>query len=364
MNTGSRTGRLTCAAVTVLLMLLGNVARAQKDKITLADGKEELVTILSEDFDSLRYSLQGGTAGHRWKEVVAVRYAGAEKYYQALDPFNAGRFGEAVPLFEALYADTKLRPLVKHSVFYHLALAYQRIGKPDKAIATYQELVTAFPKSRHLLAVSGNLLSIHLERGDMANAQKAIDTAMATAKDADASLQAGFDLLRGRLLEEQKKFAEAENVFAKSASTAGADADVVGAAKLGGARCAQRSGQTAEAQRRYSELTDLDVSNNVHAGAWNGLGDIALDQATQKRDAEGLRVALFAYLHTVVMYVPEADGPTDEFERGLAGASKAFKAIGEVEKKPDVKKLFNDRAKACRDQLAAEHADSPYLKGL
>jgi hypothetical protein len=139
---------------------------------------------------------------------------------------------------------------------------------------------------------------------------------------------------------------------------------MIASAKLGVARCADRAGQKVEAERLYRELVTQDAPNIVLNGAWNGIGDIALEAGTSKREQDTLREALFAYLRGVTLYGPGRDGLSDEFERSLAGASRAFKGIGELESNADRKKLFLDRAKQNKEQLARDYPDSRFLKGL
>ncbi len=366
MNGRQRIARHACLLLAFALWPLAGGAFAQQDKITLKDGKERTVKITSEDYDGLWYSAEGGSVGLRWKEVDSIRYGGAEKYYKALDAVSSGKPADALPLLQELAADTKLRPVLRHNVLYSLGLASERLGMQDQAIATFQELLKSFPKSRYLLDVGGRLLAIHLARGDAAGATSVLESTLAAAKASgmDPGLQAGFGLLRGRILEAQNKFDQATTVFSTTAATSGADPDVILAAKLGVARCAQQSGRAAEAEQRYREIILQDAPNQVLAGAWNGLGDLALQPATAKRDPDGLRDALFAYLRGVVLYVPERGGSSEEHQRALAGAARAFRGLGELESKADLKKVSLERAKQLRDQLAMDYPDSPHLKGL
>ncbi len=351
-------------AFALLFLALGRV-HAQQDKVLMKDGKERSVKILSEDYDGLWFSLEGGSSAVPWKEVSSIQYANATKYYEALDAFGAGDLTTALPLLEALAADTKLRPVLRHGALYHLALAYQKTRDHDRALATFQELLKSFPKSRYLLPVGTNVLSIHLARGDVAAAERALDASLSgRSSGTDKTVQAGFDLLRGRILEEQQKLPEAERLFEQVANASEVAPELIASAKLALARCAQRKGRTADAERRFRELVVQVAPNDVLAGAWNGLGDIAFEEGTAKRDPDRLRDALFSYLRGVVLYVPGPEGQSDEHERALAGSAKAFRAIGELESNAERKRLFLDRARQRREELAAQFPDSRHLKGL
>jgi tetratricopeptide (TPR) repeat protein len=362
----NRRARILFLALFCVLGSLGGTASAQQDKIVLKDGKQKVAKILTEDFDGLTYSLEGGSAGLRWEDVDSIRYGSADKYYAAVDLYNAGKLDEALPVMQELAADTKLRPVLRQNVLYFVGSIQERQSKSEEAAATYAQLLKDFPKSRYLLDVGSRLLAIHLARGDATQASRLVDEAVKAAQAAGAApgMQAGFGLLRGKLLEAQGKFDDASSMYSKTSTEADAAPDVATAAKLGVARCSQGAGRASEAEQRYREIIGLDAPSEVLAGAWNGLGDLSYEPALSKRDPEGLLDGLFAYLRGVVMYAPARGGDTNEYERSLAGASLAFKALGELEKEADKKKTYMDRAKACRDQLARDYPNSIHLKKL
>jgi tetratricopeptide (TPR) repeat protein len=346
--------RLTASTLALLALLAG--AHAQQDKIVQKDGKERTVRIQSEDFDGLKLSVEGGTTTMAWKEVDSIRYGNAAKYQEAIDSFNSASPTQTLPKLEELAADDKLRPVLRHGVLFHLGLTYRRLGVDDKAVATLEQVLKDFPRSRYLLQIGGNLLSLYAAKGDAAGAVKALDPTLKGASGAQ------FDFLKGRLLEEQKKYPDAESTFQRVVGAAGGDADLQLAAKLAIARCAQRAERVKDAEDKYREIVKSDAPNEVLAGAWNGLGELALARGTKARDAEELRYALFAFLRGVVLYVPERGGTTDEYERALAGSADAFKAVGELENDAAKKKTFLTRAQQRREQLAAEFPRSRYLK--
>lgn len=360
--------RLLRLALAALCLAVGaGAAIAQQDRIVTRDGKEKIAKILSEDYDGVTLAVEGGgTTGLRWKTIESVRYAGADKYYRALDAFASGTPEEALTQLEALAADTKLRPVLRHGVLFHLARTYQKAGQPDKALATYEALLESFPKTRYLLTVGTDLIGLYRAKGTVGAGAKTLEARLTAAQggSSDPTLQAGIGVLRGAILEEQGKSADAQRVFESTASIPGAEADVVAAAKLGIARCAQRAGRNSDAETRYRELVLTEAPNEVLAGAWNGLADLALEPALAKRDPLGLREALFAYLRGVVLYVPGRDGASDEHERALAGSSKAFKALGELETDAERKKSFLERSRRRRDELATNYPQSRYLKDL
>ena len=343
----------TAATVLALCALAASVP-AQQDKIVSKDGKERTAKIASEDYDGLKLSVEGGSTTMPWKDVDSIRYGNAAKYHEAVDSFASASPSQTLPLLEALLADDKLRAVLKHGALFHLGLTYKRLGEDDKAIEKFEQILREFPKSRYLVQIGGNLLSLYAVKGDAGGAAKALDATLKSASGAQ------FDFLKGRLLEEQKKFADAERAFQSVATAAGADADLQLAAKLALARCAQRAERVKDAEDKYREIVKLDAPNDVLAGAWNGLGDLALARGTKDRLADELRYSLFAYLRGVVLYVPERGGTTDEYERALAGSAKAFKAVGELENDATKKKQFLTRSQQCLAQLAEQYPRSRF----
>ena len=347
--------------VGLVLAALGTVALAQ-DKVTTKDQKIKDVKIVSENFDNLIVSLEGGTSGMRWKDIDSIKYSNADKYYKAVNAFTAGSVSDSIPQLEELNADTKLRPVLKHNVLYYLGMAYLKTGAADKSLAMHQELLKTFPKSRYLLQVGANVANISVARKDAAGAQRTLDAAAtAAAAPKESAIQAAFDLLKGRLLEEQEKFTEAESTYDRILSNPKAEGDLQPSAKLGKARCAHRANRAIDAERQFRDLLSADAPNYVLAGAANGLGDLWLAQGTANRDADMIKDALLAYLRGKVMYIPERDSSTEEYERALAGAALANTALSQLEPNADRKKLYQSRAKQLKDELTRDYPQSRYL---
>jgi len=346
-------------------MLLAGAAFAA-DTVTLKkDGSNQDVQVTSADYDGLYYAIQKAQSKYKWSEVQNVRFTGAAEFYRAQDALMAGKVADAEAALDKLAADTKLRPVVRQEVLYAQGQVARRLGNNDKAVAAWRELLKSFPKSRYLIATGSNLIELQLSAGDVTGAQKTLDDLGAAAKSAgiDAAAQAGFGLLRARIQFEQKKYADAQSSYSSVAAISGADGDVVRAAKLGVASCLQMQNKPADAERGFRALTlDAEAPNAVLAGAWNGLGDLALDAGTQKRDQDKLRDAVFCYLRGVVLYGPAQEESTDEHERALAGSAAAFQKIGELESDAERKKQNLARAKERLTQLQTQFPSSRWLK--
>lgn len=367
LRTALRTSLLAGAFLTVTL---AGAVRAQ-DTVTLKSGSTETGKIKSEDYGGLVIDAKGDKT-ISWNDVSpapgSIRYANAQQYDSAKEAFDAGKFEDALKAFDEVKGEKNLRAPIKQSVLFYSALAQQRLGKTDEALASYKELVTAFPKSRFLLQVGESYVSIYLGKGDAAGAAKALDALSNDASTAgvDASFGAGVNVLKGRVLEDQKKFAEAQAAYAVAEKAAGAPPAVVQQAILGQGRTAIALGDKTKAEGLFRKVVNSDAPGQVLSGAWNGLGDLLLEEGKKgtggKPDADKINDALYCYLRGVVLYSPLPDDPTDQYERALFSASECFRYLSQLETKPDLKTLQMQRCQARLDQLKREFPQSPYLK--
>ncbi|HET6201580.1 MAG TPA: tetratricopeptide repeat protein [Planctomycetota bacterium] len=358
-------------ALPLLLLLsalpLPALAQAGKDTIRLKDGKDQTVKIDAEEYGGVTFTpARGAAATAPWKDVQSIQYGGAPEFAQASAAFAAGRLAEAQTQFEELAADAKLRPVLKQHALYHLALIHLRLGRLEEAIAAHENLLRAFPKGRYLLLAGGNLLACHLAKKDVEGAGRALERFTQDVRG--AGLEGGFEaelgLLKARLLEAQKKFAEARAVYEVAEKTGASSPAVAQEARLGVGRCLLREGKGADAEPIFRGLKDLpDAGTRVSAGAWNGIGDIVAQEGREKRDPEKLLEALYAYLRGVVQYRPAPGEPTEEYERALAGAADCFKFISQLDRNPERKRQYADRSRERLEQLKKEFPSSPYLEG-
>jgi tetratricopeptide (TPR) repeat protein len=353
-------------ATAAVLLAAGGLASAQsKDTVTLKNGETQEVPIKSADYDGLYFTIQkGAESKYKWSEIQSVRYSGARELYVALDAAAAGKVGDADAQLDKLLADAKTRPVVRQEALFAQGMVARRNGNMEKAIGAWRTLLKDFPKSRYLVSGGANLLAALLAAGDIPGASKTFDDLNAAAKAAglDAAATTGIGVLRGRILFEQKKYADAQNVYSGIAAAKGDNLDVVFTAKLGLADCARVQDKDADAERLYREVAVAEAMNTVLAGAWNGLGDIALKAGSAKRDPDKLRDAVFCYLRGVVLYGPTQEETTDEYERAMAGAARAFEALSQIESDAERKKMFIARARERRTLLEQQFPGSRWLK--
>ncbi len=341
---------LALAATASLFAASARAQEKEKDSIQFKDGKTETGLIKGEDYGGITFNPSKGPARTvEWKEVApnGVTYGGSAEFSSAKDAYDGGKFADALPKFEELLGDAKLRAVIKQNSEYFVATIFQRGGEFDKAIDAYKKLVADFPKSRWLMEVGEGLVACHMAKKDAASAGKALDelSAAATTAGVEASFNSAVNVLKGRLFEEQKKFPEAQAAYGVVAKAAGISQAIAQQARLGEARCMVALNKKTEAQTVFQALTKEDAPNTVLAGAWNGLADLYVEEARAKQnDADKLMDALFCYLRGVVQYAPLPGDPQTEYKRSMKGSAEVFRFISQVEKNAERKKLYLDRA--------------------
>jgi tetratricopeptide (TPR) repeat protein len=368
-ETRPQRARKTWLAAMLFAASLGAPALAQQDTIQLKDGKSETGRIKSEDFSGLVLTAaKGGDRTIEWSQIApnGVAYGGSVEFTTAKEAFDARRYDEAIQQFtEILKPEAKLRPLLKPHAQYYSATSRLRKEEWDAAISEYKKLYTESPKSRHLMEIGEGLVTAYLAKGkDYAGATKALDEldSAATLASVGGGFTSAINVLKGRIFEEQQKYSEAIGAFSVAEKATGVSPLVVQQARLGQARCYVATSKPTEAEALYKKVTTEDAPNAVLAGAWNGLGDLWKKPGFEKKDANLLNDALYAYLRGVVQYGPLPGESTHEYERAMAGAAQCFTYLSGIEQAKDKKDLYAQYARVRRDQLAKEFPNSVFLK--
>lgn len=343
-------------------------AQDNKDTVQLKSGNTESGKIKSEDYGGLVIDNKGDKT-IAWKDIQAggIHYANASQYEAAKDQFDAGKLDEAQKSFEELKGEKNLRNVLKQHALYHLAAIDQRMGRLDEALTGYKELLAAFPKSRYLYQVGENYVTLYAAKKDPTGAGKALDDLSTGAMTAsvDPGFGSAVGVLKGRVLEDQKKYAEAQAAYTVAEKATGVEASVVQQAILGQARCAVALKDNVKAEGLFRKLTTSpDAGAPVLAGAWNGLGDLMIEEARKaaKPDQDKITDALYCYLRGVVQYVPLPGESTTEYERAQFYSAKCFEYLGSLATKADVKSAYNTAKIVRLDQLRKQFPNSIYLQ--
>jgi len=239
----------------------------------------------------------------------------------------------------------------------------QATGKADEAAKALHDLIDEFPHGRYLGTASEMLVGARLAAKDVPGATAEIGRIETATKDF-AEFRPSVQLLKATLLEYQAKLAEALAAYDAVLISPGASPDVKAQADLGKARVLVGQKKPADAEAILRKLVAQDLPGRVLGAAWNGVGDLVLEQALAAKDVDKLLEAAFAYLRTVVQYVPLTGETTREYERALAGSARAFHFIAEVEQNPERKQLYTQRYRARKELLARDYPGSEFLTGL
>ena len=355
----SRAARATLArgvlAGVVALAFAAGARAQQSDELETKDGKKISGTVQKADYDLLHIKTkQGAVQKLPWADVARLKLGGPAEFNEVVDKVGSANADDSIAGLEKLKGDAKLREPLKQEVLFLLASVKARKGDLDGSVAAWQDLLKAFPSGRYLDVAIRGMVEGMLAKGQAAEAAKALDAAAGDAKAANPGprFDASVNLLKARILEAQggenaKKALDAYQNVEKSGNLA---PDQAALASLGAARCMQALGQNAEAEARYRKIvaTTGDVPHYVLAGAWNGIGDMLLKTARDKRDADQLFVALLTCLRGASQYVPLEGEPTNEHMRALDLAALACQSIAEVDATNKV--LYTQRAASLREQ--------------
>jgi tetratricopeptide (TPR) repeat protein len=358
----TRTARSVSSFLAVVALCAG--AWAQGDTVTLKDGKTEQGRVKSADYDGLSLEAKGQARTIEWSQVAGITYKEPPAEYDAgKEAFEGGKFDEAIAAYDKLRADTKLRSPIRQDAFYFTAAAHLAKGSWDEAIAALDATRKEFPKSRYLLEIGEGYVTAFSAKKDFAGAQKALD-AMSNESIA-AGVPAGFNatisLLKGRLLEDQGKLAEAAAAYGIAEKAAGVSLVVQQQARLGQGRTLLAQKKYPEAESLFRKLTSEEAPNIVLAGAWNGIADVWLEDAKNKNDTEQVEKLLdaaYAYMRGVVQYGPGPGENVREYKRALSGSVKAFQALSQVEKNKDRQEVYRRRLAERKAQLEQEFPGS------
>jgi tetratricopeptide (TPR) repeat protein len=351
-------------ALTALLVLAPLASAQETDTVYLRDGNSEMGTILEETWNGVSFQTERGAKKViPWDTVQSLDYFDAsEDLDNGVATLSAGNPERARELFTAVLEDDTLRPMAIQQALFYSAFAEQRLGKKDEALAAYTRLLKEFPSGRFLRLAAENALQIHIAGSDSAAARAALDELSTSAKGAEG-LDPLLKLLEARLLEGEKKLAEAREAFAALEGLAGAPPELVQEAKLGRARILLAEGKAAEAEPIFRALIAESTSPRVQSGAWNGIGEMLSTEGRAKKggDQERILEGAYAYLRTIVQYRPQTGESTEEYERALDGAATCFQYLSEIEQNPERKKLWRDRNRELVEQLELEYPGSVFL---
>ena len=334
-----------CRSLRIALLLslvLG--AHAQADDVVLAPGATVRApggrlrgTIERETAESIRIN---GT-DVPIDEIAEVEYnAPGVSYTQAALKESGGDLEAAAELFQKA-ASESTNPLVKQDArFRHAAilgrLALADPSKRDEALAALGSIAKDLKTSRHYGPALERIadLRIAAEEYDEADAALAELASIGWATDRAAVRRAALDVHRGQA----EQGLDALDALVDRYPEGSVEHR---AAMLARAEALAALGRFDEAERVARAVIDAAAPEDAAtlAPAYNTLGD-CLRTAGKSRDA------LFAYLHTDILYSTQPD----DHARALAAIAQLWRALNQ-----------SDRADEVLDRLRREYPNTPSL---
>lgn len=275
-------------------------------------------------------------------QIVTIIYAGMPaKMTQAESRENAGALGEAAELYKQSAVEAAAKPLIVQFAQFSQArliadLALADPARVNDAITLLETFTKANGTSRHIIPSLELLARLQLVKGSTDATGKTID---ALAKYPIAADRAA--VLRARVLAKKGDHAAAITEFEKLIASASDGSAKKREGQLARAESLAALKKYDEARQALEKVIEATPAEDyvAQSAAYNTLGDCL-------RSAGMPKEALFAYLHTDVLYSKDKE----QHPRALAQIAQLWKILKR-----------EDRAEETLDRLKQEYPQSPYL---
>lgn len=361
------------AVVGLLGIVLGAAPAFAQERANIKSRREPKpreISVVEETYKGVVYSVgAGGRGTYLWKEIESLDYVSRPKELsQGIAAVRKGEYEEGLKLLQRFKAEKGLSPVFRQQALFRCAQAAESTGRVEEAIATYRQLLSDFKQSRFLQQANDRIVACLVATKKFDEAQKALAASRQAAIEArlDEELLREFDFLEAGLLESRGKLSEAANAYEKLSAAASSNPLVADLARIGAARCQyQKAGDASKAKAVCEEVINKaneGTSPVVMAAAWNGLGEVQLQEGRKDRKADKVREALFSVLRGVVQYFPAEHDRTIEYERSLFLSGQAFKSLADLTTDETQKKLNLLRAGEKLQELKNRYPLSPLNK--
>lgn len=337
---------LTVSALCFSLFLPG-MAEAKtkkvKDTIILVGGKSiKDVTVGSETFAEVKYRQGSSNKTMDGKKILEIIHGNAPRAYKAGDgQRKGGQYAKAINYYKKALSTPKIKPWVKVYANFYIGECYRLSDKGSEGVPFYKK---AAAEKDHLLyprALIGLAQALAAKR----SWSEASSQLKKVTGGSYGIWRPRADYALGQILLAQGKMSDARRAFAAVKNNTD-DRNMAVAGMVG-------EGQTYVAEKNYSRaikffrdiLSKSDVPREVMAGAWAGIGDCEMAQASG--DKKGERRALLAYLTVIVEFA----GAPDAYPRALFQGAKLYEKFG-----------LKDQAKALKRELKSRCPTSKYAK--
>jgi tetratricopeptide (TPR) repeat protein len=254
--------------------------------------------VQSESPTEVVVQLGGSTTTVPTDQIQSIRYDGQSSNFQLAEAREAsGQLTEAAELFKKAATESAGKPFALQAALLREAevLTELALVEPDRLKDAKEKLtrfLQAYPTSRHLAAARGCQVRLQLHVGDFAGAEAAL---AALAKLPRGKERA--DVLRAKILAKQGKYDDAIAQLDKLIAGYPKGSERQRAALLAKAESLAGKKQFKEAETLAREVIQGNPPEDAaaQAPAYNTLGDCL-------RAADQPKEALFAYLHTDLLY--------------------------------------------------------------
>lgn len=361
---------LALCLLSIVYCLLPVVLYAQVVDIVwvVNNGKitEKRGTIVKETYKGIELkATRGGT------ELISIERLAPNRSIQYKDEpikyINAQRFQAKGDYSKAIEAYTTVideietsRAIFKQHALYNRALCLQLTGKYDEAIQDYNTLLKEVEDTRYLREVYFNKVDCLVNQNNTDTAFKTIETAR--SKGRELSLEAIFilrlDLRKASIYKSVSKLIEAQVIY-KRLETQRKHPEIAGQATLGLGDISSAKDEFGKAASYFRKAIEKSQIPAILAAAYNGLGDCLYKQAGKSNDRKLYKEALFAYLHTKLLYLPDPGESTKAHEKSIVQAAYCLKII--AKNLPEEKAVtYLDYARTLYQELIDKYPGSTY----
>jgi len=272
------------------------------------------------------------------KKIVSTDRLTNGAFAQAMNDAASSYFQEASDGFAAAAAE--LNGFGKQLALFYRVQMLANMGEPGAVLGAIDDLLAAFPKSYFFVDVQVIRAKVALSKGDTEGATKALE-AVKTAPGMNARDALRAEWTRVYLtLELGRKYEDAGAAYRALVTAAEKAPDGQGEvtkqrALVGLGSCLVMTKKEAEAKPFFDKATE-SRNSDVLAGAYNGLGNVAVAEAKALREAgklpeakAKLEEAVLHFLRVSVKYKTEIDEPGAVLD-SLGNLTKVFAALFEM----------------------------------
>lgn len=250
------------------------------------------------------------------KRIVSSDRVTNTAFNQAMNDASSSYYQEAAEGFAV--AAGELTGFGKQLALYYRVQMLANLGEPGAVLGAIDDLLAAFPKSYFFVDVQVTRAKIALSKNDTEGATKALEAVKsAPGMNARDALRAEWTRIY-LTLELGRKYEDAAAAYRTLVAAAEKAPEGQGEvtkqrALVGLGSCLVMTRKESEAKAYFDKATD-SRNSDVLAGAYNGLGNVAVAEAKALREANKLpeakaklEEAVLHYLRVSVKYKTEID---------------------------------------------------------